>query len=82
MRSRNPILPLDRYCPDGEPHLVGDAEAVFRYLDPSACELTNISYEGTGNASIEHRIDNEGELTLSIETDRPIEIMAFTLIYG
>lgn len=60
----------------------GGAEVVFRYLDPSARNLSSVSYTGTGNASIKHSVDAEGELTLSIETDQPIEITAFTLVNG
>ena len=29
MKARNPILPLQYYCPDGEPHLIGDELFVY-----------------------------------------------------
>ena len=66
---------------DGDRLIVkkGRAEVVFRYLDPSAQDFTSISCEGTGNAAIEYRLDGNGELTLSIETDQTIKITSFTL---
>lgn len=66
---------------DGDKLIVkkGRAEVVYRYLDPSAHKLVSVSYEGTGKASVVHRLDRDGELTLSIETDRTIEIHSFTL---
>lgn len=33
MKERNPILPLDRYCPDGEPHWVGGELYVYPSWD-------------------------------------------------
>ena len=57
----------------------GRAEAVYRYLDPSARDFSSVSYEGTGNASVGYRLDDSGELTLSIETDQTIEIASFHL---
>ena len=36
-------------------------------------------YEGTGNASLQFRIDARGELIIRIEFDRDIEIKSFTL---
>lgn len=39
MKSRNPVLPFDRYFPDGEPHLIGGELFVY----PS-CDLVPGSY--------------------------------------
>ncbi len=66
---------------DGDKLIVkkGRAEVTYRYLDTSARCLSSVSYEGTGNASVEYRLDAKGELTLSIETDQTIEIKRFNL---
>ncbi len=58
----------------------GRAEVVYRYLDPSVRDSSSITYKGTGNASVSHRIDANGELTLFIETDQKIKIDTFTLM--
>ena len=57
----------------------GRAEVVYRYLDPTARSFDSVSYEGTGTASVEHRVDASGELTLFVETKQTIEITCFHL---
>lgn len=38
MKARNPILPLQYYCPDGEPHLIGDELFVYPSFDTTPDE--------------------------------------------
>ena len=66
---------------DGDKLIVkkGKAEVTYRYLDILARSFSSVSYEGTGKASIEHKLDENGELILAIETDQTIEIASFHL---
>ena len=66
---------------DGDRLIVkkGRAEVVYRYLDLSVQGFSSVSYEGTGKAFVTHRLDEDGELTLFIETDRDIEINSFRI---
>ena len=38
MKARNPILPLQYYCPDGEPHLIGGELFVYPSFDTTPDE--------------------------------------------
>ena len=57
----------------------GSAEVIYRYMDSSVSDISSITYEGTGNAFLKHRINKKGELTISVETDHQIEIESFTI---
>lgn len=58
----------------------GKAEVVYRYIDKRDLDFSSVSYEGTGNAAVSHKIDERGELTIFIETKEDIEIQAFKLV--
>lgn len=57
----------------------GKAEVVYRYIDRSILGFSSITYEGTGNVLLTHKVNEKGELTICIETDHQIEIKNFTI---
>lgn len=56
----------------------GNAEVVFRYVDISE-HFSTVTCEGTGEAVISYKINNEGELTLTIDAEKGIDIQHFVL---
>lgn len=62
------------------PYMEGRAEAVYRYIDSSAVPFSSITYDGSGNALLKHKVDKKGELTIHIETDHQIEIESFSIV--
>ena len=57
----------------------GKSEVVYRYIDKSCLDISSISYEGSGDAKLDFKINNDGELTIYINTKKRIEIKYFTI---
>ena len=66
-------------CIDGDQLLVnpGGAQVVYRYLAENARDFARLTAQGAPGAKIRHRVDEAGELTITIETGEPVKIAWF-----
>ena len=58
--------------------LSGRAEVIYRYIDKAA-QFTSISFDGDGEAKLSYQADDNGELTICLETKQKIKIRSFVM---
>ena len=57
----------------------GKSEVVYRYIDKSCLDISYIEYEGEGQAKLDFKIDENGELKIYINAKKRTIIKQFNI---
>ena len=57
----------------------GKSEVVYRYIDKSCLDIESISYQGDGQAKLDFKVDEDGELTIYISAIEKTRIKRFDI---